>query len=126
VKTEYSTVQEYFNHLNNFTLSLYTTDMTEQHIFCNILRSEFNLIKLHLLTYLPRGPGSLIIIATGYGLEGPGIESRWGARLFAHVQTGPGAHPASCKMGTVSFLGIKRPGRGAGHPRPSSAEVTKG
>ena len=29
-------------------------------------------------------------IATGYGLEGPGIESRWGARFSAPVQTGPG------------------------------------
>jgi hypothetical protein len=39
-----------------------------------------------------------------------------GARFFAHVQTGPGAHPASCKMGTRSFPGVKRPGRGADHP----------
>jgi hypothetical protein len=45
------------------------------------------------------------------------------ARFFAHVQTGPGAHPASCTMGTGSFLGVKRPGRGADHPPPSSAEV---
>jgi hypothetical protein len=28
-----------------------------------------------------------------------------GARFFAHVQTGPGAHPASCTMGNGSFLG---------------------
>jgi hypothetical protein len=53
------------------------------------------------------GPGSVVGIATGYGLEGPGIESWWGARFFAHVQTGPGAHPASCTMGTGSFLGVK-------------------
>jgi hypothetical protein len=39
-----------------------------------------------------------------------------GARFFTHVQTGPGAHPASCTMGTGSFPGIKRPGRGADHP----------
>ena len=26
---------------------------------------------------------------------------------FLPVQTGPGAHPASCKMGTWSFLGVK-------------------
>jgi hypothetical protein len=45
------------------------------------------------------------------------------ARFFAHVQTGPGAHPAFCTMGTGSFPGIKRPGRGADHPPPSSAEV---
>jgi hypothetical protein len=34
-------------------------------------------------------------IATCYGLAGPGIESLWGARFSAPVQTGPGAHPAS-------------------------------
>ena len=45
-----------------------------------------------------------------------------GAKFSAPVQTGPGAHPASYTMGTVSFLGIKRPGRGVDTP-PSSAEV---
>jgi len=35
-----------------------------------------------------------------------GIESRWG-RDFPPVQTGPGAHPASCKMGTWSFPRVK-------------------
>jgi hypothetical protein len=45
---------------------------------------------------------------------------------FSHVQTGPGAHPASCTVGTGSFPGVKRPGRGADHPPPSSAGVTKG
>jgi hypothetical protein len=39
-----------------------------------------------------------------------------GPRFFAHVQTGPGAHPASCTMGTGSLPGVKRPGRGADHP----------
>jgi hypothetical protein len=43
--------------------------------------------------------------------------------LGFHVQTGPGAHPASCTMGTGSFSGVKRPGRGADHPPPPSAEV---
>ena len=35
-----------------------------------------------------------------------GIESRWG-RDFSPIQTGPGAHPDSCKMGTGSFPGVK-------------------
>jgi hypothetical protein len=35
-----------------------------------------------------------------------------GARFSAPVQTGPGAHPASCTMGTGAFPGVKRPGRG--------------
>jgi hypothetical protein len=54
-----------------------------------------------------RGPDSVVGIATGYGLDGPGIESRWGARYFAPVQTGPGTHPASCTMGTGSFPRVK-------------------
>ena len=49
-----------------------------------------------------------------------------GAKFSAPVHTGPGAHPASCPMGTGSFLGVKLPGRGADHPPPSSAEVMKG
>jgi hypothetical protein len=47
-----------------------------------------------------------------------------GATFFAHVQTSPGAHPASCTKGTGSFPGVKRPRRGADHPPLSSAEVT--
>ena len=53
------------------------------------------------------GLGSSVGIATGYRLDSPGIKSRWGARFSAPVQTGPGAHPASCTMGTRSFAGIK-------------------
>jgi hypothetical protein len=30
-----------------------------------------------------------------------------GMRFTAPVQTGPGAHPASCTMGTVSFPGVE-------------------
>jgi hypothetical protein len=44
-------------------------------------------------------------------------------RFSAPVQTGPGASPASCTMGTGSFPGVKRPRRGVDHPPPSSAEV---
>jgi hypothetical protein len=43
--------------------------------------------------------------------------------FFTHVQTGPGAHPASCTMGTKSFPGVKRLGSGADHPPLPSAEV---
>jgi hypothetical protein len=46
-----------------------------------------------------------------------------GTRFSAPVQTDPGAHPSSYTMGTGSFLGLKRPGRGVDHPPPSSAEV---
>ena len=46
-----------------------------------------------------------------------------GARFSAPVQTGPEAHPASYTMGTGSFPGVKRPGRGVDHPPISSAKV---
>ena len=66
------------------------------------------------------GPDSSVSIPTRYGLSGPGIEFWWEARFSARVQTGPGAHPASCTMGTESFTGVKRTGRGADPPPPSS------
>ena len=69
------------------------------------------------------GPGSSVSIVTDYGLDGLGIESRWGEN-FPPVQTCPGAHLASCKMGTGSFPGVKvRPGRAADHSPLSSAVV---
>jgi hypothetical protein len=77
------------------------------------------------LLFTVSGPGSSVGIATGYGLDGPGIESRRGARIFAHIQNGPEAHPAFCTMRTGSFPGVKRPGRDADHPPPSRAEVKK-
>jgi hypothetical protein len=46
-----------------------------------------------------------------------------GARFSAPIQTGSEAHPASCTMGTGSFPGASRPGRGADHPPQSSAKV---
>jgi len=55
-------------------------------------------------------------IVTLYGLEGSGTVSRWGVRFSAPVQTGPEAKPASYTMGTGSFSGVKRPGRGVDHP----------
>ena len=58
------------------------------------------------VTVCRSGPGSSVSIATDYGLDGLGNESQWGQDFPPH-QTGPGAHPASCKMGTGSFPGVK-------------------
>jgi hypothetical protein len=59
-----------------------------------------------------------------------GVRSPTEAEYFSSslcVQTGSGAHPASCTMGTGdSFPGGKaRPERDADHSPPSSAEVNK-
>jgi len=49
-----------------------------------------------------------------------------GARFYTPVQTGPGAHPAFCKIGTGSFQGGKEwPGHDADPSSPSSAMVQK-
>ena len=64
-------------------------------------------------------------IATRYGLDDPAIESRWGARFSASVQTGSGAHQASHTMGTGLFSGVKRPGRGVDHPPQLAPRLKK-
>jgi hypothetical protein len=66
-------------------------------------------------------------IATGYGLDDwmIGVRFMAGAGSFSlhHlVQTGSGAHPASCQMGALS-LGAKRLVREADHSPPSTAEI---
>jgi hypothetical protein len=66
---------------------------------------------------------SSVGIATRYGLDSPGIESWWGRDFPQPSRPGPGAHPASYTMGTESYPGVKRPGRGVNHPPPTSAEV---
>jgi hypothetical protein len=65
-----------------------------------------------------------------YGLDDRAIGARSlaAAKDFSSnpcVQTGSGAHPASCPLGTgVLSPGVKaRPGRDADHSPPSSAEV---
>jgi hypothetical protein len=65
-----------------------------------------------------------------YGLDDWAIGVRFpaGAEDFSSnlcVQTGSGAHPASCPMGTgVLSPGVKaQPGRDADHSPPSCAEV---
>jgi hypothetical protein len=65
---------------------------------------------------------------SGYGLDDQAIEVRSPAENFSYglcVQTGSGAHPASCPMGTGGPYpgGKARPGRDADHTPPSSAEV---
>ena len=57
------------------------------------------------------GRGSVVGIATGHGAGRSGVRIPVAARFSAPVQTGSGAHPATCTMGTGSFPGIKS-GRG--------------
>ena len=73
---------------------------------------------LESLTDRGVGRDSSVGIAIRYGLDGSGIESWW--RDFL---TRPDPPSLLQNRYWVSFLGIKRPGRDAGHPSPSNAMV---
>jgi hypothetical protein len=86
--------------------------------------------EINITSTVSKEPGSSVSIVSGYGLDDRTIEVRSlaGAKDFSSnlcVQTGSGAHPASCTMGTGGpFPGDKaRPGREADHSPQSSAEV---
>jgi hypothetical protein len=76
---------------------------------------------------------SACIFRRNNGLSSQHSDSPWagrsgdwipvGARFSAPVQTSPGVHPVSYTKGTGSFPGVKRPGRGADHPPPSSIKA---
>jgi hypothetical protein len=76
--------------------------------------------------YLFIGSGSSVGIVTGYGLDGPEIESRWG-RDFPHLSR-PALEHTQPPVQWVSGLsrGKERPERDANPSPRSSAVVMKG
>ena len=68
---------------------------------------------------------NVVGIATRYGLDGLYFEPRWG-RDFPHPSRPTlGPNPASCTMGTGSFPGVKRPGRGVGNSSHLTSRLRK-
>ena len=72
------------------------------------------------------GPSSVVSIATGYGLDGPEIESRWG-RDFPHLsRTALRPTQPSIQWVPGSFPGVKeQPGHDTDPSPPSSAVVLR-
>ena len=62
---EYGIKNAYFRHVNSDILP-----------FIKAIFGQTVQQKCKIYTY-KCGPGSVVGIATGYGLDGPGIESRW-------------------------------------------------
>jgi len=69
------------------------------------------------------GRFSSVCIASRYEIGRSGDRMPVEATFSPPVQSGPGDNPASYTMGTGSFRGVKRPGRGDDHPPPSNVEV---
>jgi hypothetical protein len=70
-------------HLNKWYCSYSATVAT----YSFIQDCSINILPIYqiLFSYIfYRGPGSSVGIATGFGLDGPGIESRW-RRVFPHL-----------------------------------------
>jgi hypothetical protein len=73
------------------------------------------------------GPGSSVSIATGYGLDGPGIESRRGGEIFHTCPDRPWGPPGLLYNRYWVFpRGKERPGRDANPSSSSSAVIMKG
>ena len=92
------------------------------HIPCEVpqVRVSQDQLKVNLLWNINTTPGlHSDSLRTGWSRDRIPVE----ARFSTSVQTKPGTHPASCKMGTGSFQEVKRPGRGFDHPLPNSAKV---
>jgi len=69
--------------------------------------------------------GSVVGIATGYGLDGPGIESRWG-EIFRTCPDRLWGPPSLLYNGYRVFpAGKERPGRDSDPSPPSSTVVMK-
>jgi hypothetical protein len=83
----------------------------------SVIHCETNQLTLFSVcncTY--RGRDISVSTATGYGLDGPGLESRWRPE-FSHTSR-PALESTQPPVQWVhgSFSGIKRPRRGADHP----------
>jgi hypothetical protein len=88
--------------------------------------SEFQLHTLYIFLtsyFEASGPGSSVGIATGYGMDGPGIESRWG-EIFRTCPDEPWGPPSLLYNGPrVCPGGKERPGRDADPLPPPSVVV---
>jgi len=82
-----------------------------------VLRAAYKSVLIPVVC----GPGSVVGIATGYGLDGPEIEFRWG-RDSPHLSR-PALGPTKPRVQWVPglFRGKERPGRDADLLPPSSA-----
>jgi len=71
------------------------------------------------------GRDSSVGIATRYGLDGAGIESRWGQDLLHPSRTALGSTQPPTQWLPGFFSGVKWPGRGVDHPTHIAPKLKK-
>jgi hypothetical protein len=67
-----------------YGISQHTELCSNVHVAMYCIHHIFYDFHIYIRYICSRGPGSVVGIATVYGLDGPGIESRWG-RDFPHL-----------------------------------------
>ena len=95
------------------TSSTWTTCLSYSQSFKTLYnpKDEYIFINTLLMEYLPVSWAELLSRYSDWRRAGGSGDRIPVGRDFPSVQTGPGAHPASCTMGTESFPGVKS-GRG--------------
>jgi hypothetical protein len=74
---------------------------------CLLVRGEV------VLSYIRKVPCSIVVRCSWYSWYS---DSLWPGRSGDRIPVGPRAHSASYTIGTMSFPGVKWPGRGVDHP----------
>jgi len=123
VKSASADVSFYTNNLKIQNLKLWHS-CSKRAICRNIFPFEtvFKQTSNNIRILIPEERNSLLP-PTRYGLDGPGIKFRWGARCSTPVQTGPGAHPAFYTKRTGTFSDVKRLKSGVDHPPRINGQV---
>ena len=107
---------------------LIVSDMVSKAIITIYMQFRPSLRSIKRSALRGGGPASSVGLATGYGLDGQGIESRWGGgEIFRTCPDQPWGPPSLLYNGYRVFTGgKKRPRRDADPSPPSSAMVKKG
>jgi len=92
--------------LKNRTTIPRTSNPQTSHPLTTLSRNYTVNLSYFMRLHSKFGSGSSVGIANDYELDGS-LSNPGGGRDFPPVQTGSGAHPVSCIMGTGSFRGVK-------------------
>jgi hypothetical protein len=105
----------------NKSLYIFRSTLQDSGFIHQQISEKHNLISIGMVN-VNVGRDSSVVTGTRYGLDCPGIESRW-ERDFSHPSI-PAMGPTQPPTQWVPNLSLgKRPGRAVDHPLPSSADI---